>query len=182
LEPLTPYPLVPSATDRERLARVLGSGAVDVRRSRHTLSYHLGLVFGAREAAAPDPPAPLHPRRLGPFRRALLWLVERASTIVAEIERAWERPRLEALPLPADLREDLIIGRSRDAELVLSHPTVSRSHARLHHNGESWVIRDLGSRNGTTVNGLRVVGEAILRPGDIVSLGDATYRLLAPPH
>jgi pSer/pThr/pTyr-binding forkhead associated (FHA) protein len=54
--------------------------------------------------------------------------------------------------------------------MVLGEPTVSRLHAELREEGEGWVIADLGSTNGTWVNGWRVQ-RAELRAGDEVSLG-----------
>jgi pSer/pThr/pTyr-binding forkhead associated (FHA) protein len=63
-----------------------------------------------------------------------------------------------------------VIGRSRHCDLVLGEPTVSRLHAELREEGGGWVIADLGSTNGTWVNGWRVQ-RAELRAGDEVSLG-----------
>ena len=51
-------------------------------------------------------------------------------------------------------------------------PTVSRVHAVLENFGFAWSIRDLGSRNGTYVNGQRITTERVLRSGDEVRLGD----------
>ncbi len=59
----------------------------------------------------------------------------------------------------------------------LSHETVSRAHAELRLQGGVWVLRDLGSTNGTTVNGRRVTGSAVVRDGDQVSFGNMTFRL-----
>jgi pSer/pThr/pTyr-binding forkhead associated (FHA) protein len=47
----------------------------------------------------------------------------------------------------------------------------------LRRDGDRWLLRDLGSRNGTRVNGLRVLEETEVRPGDRVSLGEVRYRL-----
>src|SRR5690606_38779293 len=52
-------------------------------------------------------------------------------------------------------------------------------HAELHYQGGLWVLRDLGSANGTTVNGRRVAGAAVVREGEQVGFGDMTYRLSA---
>ena len=62
---------------------------------------------------------------------------------------------------------------------MLPEDCVSRSHAELSRDGERWFLRDLGSSNGTRVNGLRVSEEIEVRPGDRLSLGGATYRLRA---
>jgi pSer/pThr/pTyr-binding forkhead associated (FHA) protein len=60
---------------------------------------------------------------------------------------------------------------------VLSDTTVSRRHARITRHGEAWVLEDLGSLNGTRLNGWRVSEAVELRPGDRVSFGTARYRV-----
>jgi hypothetical protein len=62
------------------------------------------------------------------------------------------------------------IGRSRDCELVIDDPNISRHHAELRADGDSWRIADLGSTNGVKVNRRRV-DEALLRSGDRITLG-----------
>jgi len=71
---------------------------------------------------------------------------------------------------------ELRIGRSSSCDLILSDPTVSRRHARLVHRGGKWVLQDLGSTNGTALNGRRV-GRCELRPGDELLLGHARLRV-----
>ena len=66
--------------------------------------------------------------------------------------------------------ERLTIGRSRDSEIVVDDPNVSRSHAEVRKTIEGWMIVDLGSTNGVKVNGRRVQ-EEVLRPGDKITLG-----------
>ncbi|MGH2761458.1 MAG: FhaA domain-containing protein, partial [Thermoleophilaceae bacterium] len=72
-----------------------------------------------------------------------------------------------------------VLGRSRECDCVLAEPSVSRRHAELRRVGGRWLLRDLGSRNGTRVNGVRVLEETEVGPGDRVSFGDAGYRLAA---
>ena len=68
------------------------------------------------------------------------------------------------------------IGRSKQAECVLSDPNVSRHHAELQRSSSGdWTIADLGSTNGVKVNGRRV-GSARLAAGDQVTLGTTTFR------
>ncbi|MGW7555473.1 FHA domain-containing protein, partial [Streptomyces rimosus] len=55
--------------------------------------------------------------------------------------------------------------------------TVSRSHAELRNANGAWLLRDLGSTNGTCVNGRRVVGEVGVQPGDHVAFGSVGYVL-----
>ncbi len=73
------------------------------------------------------------------------------------------------------------IGRQPDNDIVLSHPTVSRKHARVIWNDQvgKHLIEDLHSTNGTFVNGKRVVRPILLRPGDTIQIGPAqlTYKL-----
>jgi pSer/pThr/pTyr-binding forkhead associated (FHA) protein len=62
------------------------------------------------------------------------------------------------------------LGRGMDNEIVLEDPRVSRYHAEIYLRGSEWVLRDLGSTNGTYVNGYGV-HERALESGDRVSLG-----------
>ena len=71
-----------------------------------------------------------------------------------------------------------VIGRSRDCEVVLSDPNVSRRHAEVRRDGDEWVVVDLGSTNGVKLNRRRVE-EARLKGGDTITLGltDLTFEL-----
>ena len=77
-----------------------------------------------------------------------------------------------------ELREDAptLIGRSLGCDLPLTHATVSRRHAEVMSNGEEVWVRDLGSSNGTLVNGSRIT-ESTLVPGDRVTFGEVEFRL-----
>jgi hypothetical protein len=66
--------------------------------------------------------------------------------------------------------ERLVIGRSRECDLVIDDPNISRRHAEVRHDGEVWSVADLGSTNGVKVNGRRVESAA-LTPGDELTLG-----------
>jgi hypothetical protein len=95
------------------------------------------------------------------------------------LARLRARLRRGGLGLPAahDLAAArLRIGRSIPCQLVLADDTVSRRHAELRVEDGRWLLRDLGSSNGTWVNGRRVV-EAEVRPGDLLHLGGAEVRL-----
>ncbi|MBV9804297.1 MAG: FHA domain-containing protein [Solirubrobacterales bacterium] len=63
------------------------------------------------------------------------------------------------------------IGRGRQSDVVLNDPNVSRQHAEIRPRGGSWVITDLGSTNGSQLNGRRLEGSEVLRPGDEIELG-----------
>jgi Protein of unknown function (DUF3662)/FHA domain len=67
--------------------------------------------------------------------------------------------------------EGATIGRGRQADVVLNDPNVSRKHAEIRPRGGSWVITDLESTNGSQLNGRRIDGPEVLRPGDEIELG-----------
>lgn len=69
------------------------------------------------------------------------------------------------------------VGRGRDADLVLADELVSRHHAQLTPSGSGAVVVDLGSRNGTFVNGEGIHGPARLEPGDQLQLGVTLVEL-----
>ena len=72
--------------------------------------------------------------------------------------------------------EPLVIGRLAENAIVFEDPNVSRKHAEIVASGGGWVVRDLGSTNGTKVNGTTIAGERALRDGDIVSFGGNSIR------
>lgn len=65
----------------------------------------------------------------------------------------------------------MTVGRATTNRIVLRDELCSRNHCELYRNGSTWVVRDLGSRNGTTVNGGPVVGERELESGDLIQIG-----------
>jgi hypothetical protein len=72
-----------------------------------------------------------------------------------------------------------VLGRSREADIQVDDPNVSRRHAELRPSGASWTVRDLGSTNGVKVNGRRIQGAQSLRTGDTITLGtsDVVFEL-----
>ncbi|MBB5978585.1 DUF1707 and FHA domain-containing protein [Kribbella solani] len=82
-----------------------------------------------------------------------------------------------ALALPAPGSPTVRIGRGAGATLRMADISVSRFHAELRHSGDGWMVRDLGSMNGTEVNGLRITTPVRVRPGDHISFGAVEYIL-----
>jgi pSer/pThr/pTyr-binding forkhead associated (FHA) protein len=82
------------------------------------------------------------------------------------------------LRLPGSDEPFLVLGRSRRCDVVVDDATVSREHAGLVLYDGQWFVCDRDSTNGTRVNGRRIWGTASVRPGDLVSLGEATFRLV----
>lgn len=72
-------------------------------------------------------------------------------------------------PLDGD---QLTIGRDSSNGVAINDAEVSRRHSRLSFQGGKYVIEDLGSTNGTFVNGQRLAGPVVLKAGDVVSLGE----------
>jgi len=68
------------------------------------------------------------------------------------------------------VRDDVVIGRSTAADVTVPDPALSRRHARFSRTGDRWCLEDLGSRNGTYLNGERIVAPAPLTDGDTISL------------
>ena len=98
---------------------------------------------------------------VGP-RRARIWLLDPSGQ---QVDRA--------LDLAA---EATIIGRRDDCTIVLPSNTVSRRHAEIRRDGERWLLSDLGSTNGTLLNGEPVIGAEPLADRDEIGVG--IYRLI----
>jgi class 3 adenylate cyclase len=83
-------------------------------------------------------------------------------------------------PIRVVVTADLEVGRDCDG-LLLGDPRTSRRHATLMANAGGLTVLDMGSSNGTFVNGTRIVGPTPISPNDIVAVGDTTITLVAPP-
>ena len=72
-----------------------------------------------------------------------------------------------------DLEKDVVtVGRDVTNEIVIADAEVSRQHARINRTPGGYVLEDLGSTNGSFVNGERLVAPRVLNPGDLVGLGE----------
>ncbi len=80
----------------------------------------------------------------------------------------WARSGRELRTLES---ERVTVGTLESNDVVVDADGVSRVHAALERFGDTWCVRDLGSRNGTFVNGERIIGEHALHSGDEVVLG-----------
>jgi len=79
--------------------------------------------------------------------------------------------------LPAD--RPLIIGRSRQADIRLEDDLASRQHTKIAFEDDKYVVEDLGSKNGTYLNGQKV-GRAVLKTGDYIRIGDSNFHVVMP--
>ena len=82
-------------------------------------------------------------------------------------------------PVPL-LKEQLLVGRRESCDIVLRFANVSSQHCQLECHGGYWFVRDLNSRNGTRVNGVRV-SDKRLDPGDELRVAKHKYRVKYSP-
>src|SRR5215210_8447124 len=127
-----------------------------------------------QEAEAPDGPAPSS----GDFGHTMVYSPSREARKLEPVDE-----RRQALLVGGGRRNVLsgsrvVVGRSREADIVLQDPNVSRRHAELRREEGGWQVVDLGSTNGIKVNGRRVDHQP-LRPGDEITIGvtDLTFEL-----
>jgi pSer/pThr/pTyr-binding forkhead associated (FHA) protein len=80
----------------------------------------------------------------------------------------------ERIPLLASTT----LGRAEGNDIVLGDTFASGQHARLGWNGKGWVLEDMGSTNGTYVNGQQVHRTVAIKPGDIIELGRVKVKLV----
>ena len=76
-------------------------------------------------------------------------------------------------------RDWLVIGRGRSADFVLAEPTISRSHAAIGYDADGFFVQDLGSTNGTLVNGAKAP-RALLKHRDLIQMGKLTLGVVLP--
>ncbi|MGW7514952.1 FHA domain-containing protein [Streptomyces sp. NPDC054796] len=173
------YPPRLSDVERERALEVLREGAVQGRISQNTFEQRMDVILHAQwhgelHAALFDLPT----RR--PRSRWFVQAVGRLSAFPGTLRKAWQTERLPELLLPQPGPYPFTIGRAPGSMLRLNHFTVSRVHAQLRSKPEGWSLRDLGSSNGTWVNGSRIAGSVSVRPGDQVRFGQVGFRLTVP--
>ena len=72
-----------------------------------------------------------------------------------------------------------LIGRLSDCRIMISDGNTSRHHAEIRRSGSGFVINDLGSTNGTYLNGERLATERRINDGDIITVGSVNLRFEA---
>lgn len=82
-------------------------------------------------------------------------------------------------PIPL-LKKSLLVGRRESCDVVLRFSNVSAHHCQLNLNGGYWHVRDLQSRNGVKVNGVRVIDKRV-DPGDVLSIAKHKYDVKYSP-
>lgn len=78
-----------------------------------------------------------------------------------------------------DFEAEVTIGRSRASDVLVEDETISRRHAKLAASADGWTVEDLGSANGTRINGTRIARPSLVRDGDRLTLGqlELVFRL-----
>lgn len=162
---------------RRQIAHTLSSAYANGLLSKDTLAWRLDQLLDARLVDPLGLVGDLHfrsrPRRWAGVVDVVARVLRRVTGPAAGDSD--DVPVLLALDWSGGETE-MIIGRDRGCDVVLSGAEVSRRHARLFFRDGSWVLQDLESTNGTTVNGVRV-GRCELRPGDRLILGDEQLTL-----
>jgi hypothetical protein len=119
-------------------------------------------------AGAPPPPESGGRRREEPDGGGMLGSME---------------PRLEVIAALGyepgttfDLRDGATMGRSDHAEIRVDDPFASSAHARVFARGDFMLVEDMGSTNGTYLNGRQLRGAERLKVADVIRIGDSEYR------
>jgi hypothetical protein len=117
----------------------------------------------ARDVSPCDNLIPDHVRSTVPTAEAAAWLVDGFGNAHA-------------------LAKTSTVGRSHDGHVVVLASSVSREHAELQFGDDGWAVRDLRSRNGTFVDGVRCQGRAVLPTRAQLKVGDVALWFLAEVH
>jgi hypothetical protein len=169
-----------SDAERDQAIGQLGERFAEGRLSHDTFVHRVEAALKARDRRdlaqlLADLPSP---RRLGGTLRAYGrrgW-----EAVTSGMPRAVPAASPPVLMFPSSDRRRFTIGRDAACDLVLPNLSVSRWHAGLKRCASGWLLDDLGSTNGTRLNGWRVTEPVPVRPGDRVSFGALTFVLAAP--
>ncbi|MDC0713865.1 sigma 54-interacting transcriptional regulator [Stigmatella sp. ncwal1] len=126
-------------------------------------------------SSAPPGPIPTH-TVLGTRAQADRLAAQQFHLVLLDTERAGT-----VFPLAGEV---LRIGKAPENDVVIDHPTVSRNHLLVRRQGDRFLVQDLGSTNGTFLDGAQV-REAYLRPGALLEVGDVRLRFspqVSPVH
>ena len=94
-----------------------------------------------------------------------------ASVVVIHGETLGGRVDIEDKPV--------LVGRSQEADLVIAHKSVSRTHCRIWRDGTDYFIRDLGATNTTRLNDSKLSGDVVLADGDQITIGESILKFVS---
>jgi Inner membrane component of T3SS, cytoplasmic domain/Domain of unknown function (DUF1707) len=201
--PTTPEFIRVSDTDRDRAVDELRKEFVDGRLSHETFVLRMQAALDARNHGQLSGLFSDLPPRVSWVSRARQavrqWGHDAREAVADSLPRRREDvyyeeapppprlPPLAALPEPDRVPKPLMfppgpdtaftIGRDQRCDLYIADMTVSRLHARLSRGHEGWLLSDLGSSNGTRVNGWRLRAAVPVQPGDTITFGSAVFVL-----
>ncbi|MFC0628259.1 FHA domain-containing protein [Kribbella deserti] len=165
----------PSDAERDRAVEILRDGAGLGRISHDTFVRRLHFVLRAKSRAELADATRDLPGGEGRVRVLLRRITKRLPRVTVTPYRAM--PVVPSLMLPGPDAVPVRIGRGYAANFRLADDSVSRCHAELRLVGESWILADVGSLNGTFLNGLRITSPVEVRPGDHVRFGGVDFQL-----
>jgi pSer/pThr/pTyr-binding forkhead associated (FHA) protein len=105
--------------------------------------------------------------------------VTTAGELCLELIEAGQTPLPTGQDFP--LSDPLLIGRAKSNHIALDDDWISAQHVRLHRQNGAWLAEDLGSTNGTRVNGNPLTGAAQVEAGDVLDLGRVKFKLVERP-
>ncbi len=185
-----------SDAERDHAIGELRDRFAEGRLSHQTFLYRMDAALNAKDRSElselfTDLP-PDQQRRAGERLRDRFALLRMAvtgrpdpSTRLLRATRAQLAPPqavLPPLPLPPQHDRRFTIGRAMACDFTLADLSVSRWHARLHSEDHQWLLSDLGSTNGTRLNGWRVTTGVPVKPGDHVSFGSVSFVITDRPR
>ncbi|GAA3956971.1 hypothetical protein GCM10023085_44410 [Actinomadura viridis] len=160
--------------ERDRVLRVLSDRVAEGRMSHETFERRVDQVLRAQSQA--ELAGIIHD--MPPTNRVvgrLTGLISSVSQATARLEAAWRAPRLPRFMLPPPGLTRIVVGRAPGCQFILTDLTVSRFHAEIYRHDDGWMLSDLGSMNGTRLNGWRLTGPSQVRPGDEVGFGNSSF-------
>jgi FHA domain/Domain of unknown function (DUF1707) len=197
--PTTPDSLRASDVERDHAIDDLRQEFVEGRLSHETFMFRMQSALGARNRAQlAGLFSDLPPRRAHPFSPSRLIARLRAAVRLRDHDagrvtpdgnlgtpvasRRQEPPADAPAPLffPPGSGTSFTIGRTHDCDLRIENMSVSRLHAQLNRGEDGWLLNDLGSHNGTRVNGWLVREPVPIHPGDLIQFGSATFIVQTP--
>lgn len=142
---------------------LVGPPEMHLTRDDHVRKGTFEVEAGWVESPEPEPKA-------GPQTQLIQMSMDADAELVqlGKTTRAW--------PLSKDA---VVIGRLETCDVIVADPGASRRHAEIRREGDEWVVIDLGSTNGTEVNGKRV-NRHRLAPGDRIVFGETTLEFRRP--
>jgi pSer/pThr/pTyr-binding forkhead associated (FHA) protein len=104
---------------------------------------------------------------------------EMTSTLIQSEELSWQIIRKND-GLSITINRTTRFGRHPDNQIVLSEPSVSRWHAQIEIRGFEYWLNDLGSSNGTFLNGKRILQPSLLKLNDQIQIGSSVFMIQSP--